>query len=332
MSSEYDVFISYARADRDCVVAIVDALESLGVSIWRDENEILGGEDFGPKIIDAIKRSQVMLVMCSAASMKSRNVQTEISVAWDFECRYLPLLLDESVTSEYPSQIRYWLQRSQWIVVRDRPREDWLSEVAKSLRSAGIACKEVESSTDADAIVPLIRPARSLEGLLQMAAFTDRIWPVRPHEVRRYNRGVVRDMGERPPIAENKFRLGEWVCLRLDVEKPGHLRLINIGTSGKVYGLCPSKYAPDTKLPAGDLILPQVGSPWEAFYISGSTGREQLLAIVSDESLDLDWTPRKPDAPTRILDEQDCIDLLSCLGKLDANHWSAQSTYFDVVN
>ena len=65
-----DVFVSYASRDVDRVVPIVAQLESAGVSVWRDQEQILGGGNYGPEIVEAIERSEVLMLMCSAATMQ----------------------------------------------------------------------------------------------------------------------------------------------------------------------------------------------------------------------------------------------------------------------
>ena len=121
-----DVFVSYASRDVDRVVSIVKQLESAGVTVWRDRERILGGDNYGPEIVEAIERSKVLMLMCSAASMRSRNVKQEIQVAWHYGRPYLPLLLDGTLGRSYPKQVQYWLEGCQWIDVLDRPPPEWL--------------------------------------------------------------------------------------------------------------------------------------------------------------------------------------------------------------
>src|SRR5205823_11788040 len=89
-----EVFISYASRNRDRVVPIARHLESAGVTIWRDQDEILGGENYGPKIVEGIKRCKLLMLMCTDASMRSKNVKQEIQLAWHFGRPYLPLLVE----------------------------------------------------------------------------------------------------------------------------------------------------------------------------------------------------------------------------------------------
>ena len=61
----------------------------------------------------------------------------------------------------------------------------------------------------------------------------------------------------------------------------------------------PSWFAPDTRLQAGEFYLPQRGSAYEAFELSGKPGRERMIAIVSDEPLGRDWLSSNREAASR---------------------------------
>ena len=89
-----DVFISYASRDGNRVVPIADALESVSISVWRDQNQILGGDCYGPVIVRAIRNCQALVLMCSDASLRSKNVKQEIQLAWKYDVPYVPLLLE----------------------------------------------------------------------------------------------------------------------------------------------------------------------------------------------------------------------------------------------
>jgi hypothetical protein len=56
-----------------------------------------------------------------------------------------------------------------------------------------------------------------------------------------------------------------------------------------------------------------------------------LLAIVTDEPLQLDWMPDDPKAPARVLEEDDIHELLEQLRNLPATSWTALASYFDVI-
>ena len=130
------LFVSYASADRDRVMPLVDVLVRAGVPVWIDREEIHGGANYGREIGEAIKDAAAFVLMASSLSLASRNVKQEIAVAWEYERPYLPLLL-EPVT--IPDEVKYWLTAAQWIEVLDKPEAAWLPQVLTALAPLGIA-------------------------------------------------------------------------------------------------------------------------------------------------------------------------------------------------
>jgi len=328
-----EVFISYASRDRDRVVAIARCLEAQGVRVWRDQKNILGGEIYGPAIVRGIRESKVLMLMCSDASLRSRNVTQEILLAWKYERPYLPLLL-ESV--RFPEQVEYWLEGWQWIEVLEEPSERWLPAVLASLAAAGVKCQAglgVDTTGGAGAGLVPVQPiplASTLDDLWRLARYTDQIWPI-PAARSRGNLRSLRDLGALRADAQHRFRLGERVRLVIESDRAGYLLLLDQGTSGRLYCLCPSAFAPDTRLAAGRTELPQAEPPYDAFTVTGLPGREQLLAIVTAEPLGLAWGTDDPRVPARVLSGSDRAELLNRLRGLEGDRWVALATYFDVV-
>src|SRR5688500_684519 len=88
------VFLSYASADQNRALAIADALATAGVSVWIDRRGIAGGTAWAQEIVAAVRTCNVVAVLCSTASMRSRNVRQELQLAWDCDRPILPLLLE----------------------------------------------------------------------------------------------------------------------------------------------------------------------------------------------------------------------------------------------
>ena len=93
---------------------------------------------------EAIEQARAILLMCSEASLTSRNVKQEIALGWRFEKPYLPLLLE---TVEIPKDVAYWLEAAQWVDVLDRPESEWLPKLAEALSRLGIESHLASSST-----------------------------------------------------------------------------------------------------------------------------------------------------------------------------------------
>ncbi len=149
------VFISYASADRERVLPVVDRLEAAGVTTWIDREGIHGGANYALEIAEAIEQATVLLLMCSQASLASRNVKQEIALAWRFEKPYLPLRLDPV---EIPKDVAYWLEGAQWVEVLDRPETVWLDDTAKALLPFGITLEPASVTLSSATSTPRERP------------------------------------------------------------------------------------------------------------------------------------------------------------------------------
>ena len=78
-----DVFISYAREDRDQAERLARALEAEGLGVWWDEESLRSSESFSESInraLDAVKR---VVVLWSPHSIASHWVDAEALHAWD---------------------------------------------------------------------------------------------------------------------------------------------------------------------------------------------------------------------------------------------------------
>jgi len=191
---------------------------------------------------------------------------------------------------------------------------------------------EAVSTTGQQALQPT-RPMAGLESLRKIAGFTDQIWPFPCQGSERgLTRSVLRDLGAPQDNVKHIYRLGSHVCLAIEADQECHLLLLDEGTSGKTYCLCPSQFAENTSIPKGRSILPQIKSPYNSFVVSGVPGREHLLAILTDEPLNLNWMPVNPNVPARVLNQADINNLIKKLNALEENKWTALSTYFDVIS
>src|SRR5205085_1678163 len=82
------------RVERPRAVQIADALEAAGVRVWLDRAAIAGGTSWGAEIVEGIQHCAALVICCTPAAMRSRNVKQEIQLAWRYEKPYLPLLLE----------------------------------------------------------------------------------------------------------------------------------------------------------------------------------------------------------------------------------------------
>jgi len=79
----YQVFISHATADKWLAVTICEKIEQLtGASTFRDDRDILGGDDIPDEIRRQIKQSSEMVVLLTPDSVNRQWVLLEVGAAW----------------------------------------------------------------------------------------------------------------------------------------------------------------------------------------------------------------------------------------------------------
>jgi TIR domain len=332
-SANPEVFVSYASHDRERVMTVASNLRSHEVSLWLDQHRIVGGASWAREIVQAIRSCKVLLLMCSDAAMRSRAVAQEIQLAWKYQLGYLPLLLERT---SFPEQVEFFLEGCQWIEVLDRPIEQWLADVLGALQNAGVLCSTpVHQGSSEESRIRPRRPLAGLEGLWSLAKFTDRIWPLVVEGRSSAPQSVtyeVREYGAPQPGVRHKIRLGSSVFWAIEWETSAHLLLLNHGSEEKTYCLCPSWFAPGTRLRPGVNLFPLEEAHCEPFVLTGIPGRESVLAIITDEPLGLDWMTADRSIPARVLDRHDLLELGRVLSNLRPDHWAVLATDFDVVD
>ncbi|MFB2894913.1 DUF4384 domain-containing protein [Aerosakkonemataceae cyanobacterium BLCC-F50] len=138
------------------------------------------------------------------------------------------------------------------------------------------------------------------EQLLKLATPTDKMGP---------KLAGVLDMGS---DYQECVPLGSNIIFEVKLETPGYLLLLEKGTTGRFWCLCPSVYAPQPSLPAGVAVLPQPVSGKKSFKITGSIGLEQIVAVIGKDKPNLDWLS-EGSGKTLQLEEGHLNELLKCL-------------------
>jgi len=96
-------FISYARADGEFALKLVQRLRADGIELWIDQLEIPTGTPWDRSIEVALKEAPGLLVVLTPASVASENVLDEVSYGLDYGKRIVPLLLTDC---EVPLRLR----------------------------------------------------------------------------------------------------------------------------------------------------------------------------------------------------------------------------------
>jgi TIR domain/FHA domain len=155
--STAEVFISYAQdEDGAPALALREALEREGVSVWIADDRIQGGQNYGPAVVDAIQTCKVVIVLISESSMRSPYVAREVQMAFEMDRCLLPLRLEGTPVSD---TVLFWLGGANWIDIMGQ-MESWLPKVVNTLISMGVAVASRENSDqDIAAMSDLPRPS-----------------------------------------------------------------------------------------------------------------------------------------------------------------------------
>jgi hypothetical protein len=97
-------------------------------------------------------------------------------------------------------------------------------------------------------------------------------------------------------------KLGSHIQFHLELENTGHLILLEKGTSGRLWCLCPSFFAPQSYLNSEKAVLPQKNSPQTSFKVTGVPGREEIVAIIAATSPPFPWLPKADQKPLQLLE------------------------------
>jgi hypothetical protein len=86
--------LSYASADADRVLGLRDSLAARGVQVWMDRTDIIPGTNWQKSIESAIRECAVLVVVISNASVLSREVEAEWTLALSLGKTVIPVVID----------------------------------------------------------------------------------------------------------------------------------------------------------------------------------------------------------------------------------------------
>lgn len=103
---KHDLFLSYSSKDLYEANSLNNFFSSIGINCWIDQNNIRFGL-YADKIMKAIDKSKVFLLILSPNSFKSRHVRTEVKEAFEKEIEIITVKIDEV---ELDDSLRYYTQ------------------------------------------------------------------------------------------------------------------------------------------------------------------------------------------------------------------------------
>ena len=90
------VFLSYARRDLPTLQPLLQDLRASGITIWRDQDSLYGGQQWPKAIGEAIAAHDALLLAWSHAAAASHFVELEWNTALALQKSILPCLLDQT--------------------------------------------------------------------------------------------------------------------------------------------------------------------------------------------------------------------------------------------
>lgn len=110
------VFISYAKEDKEIARKIYSDLRNIGVRVWLDEEDLLPGQKWKLAIREAIEDSSFFLALLSNHSLsKTGYVQNEMKIALEIAQEYpsneifiLPIRVEDCTPSDRFLQDLHW--------------------------------------------------------------------------------------------------------------------------------------------------------------------------------------------------------------------------------
>jgi TIR domain len=87
----FRVFLSHSYSDKAAVGAIHDQLATSGIEVWVSEQHPEPGSQVSSKILDAIRQTDVLVVLLTEASSVSQYVHQEIGAALIAKKPVIPL-------------------------------------------------------------------------------------------------------------------------------------------------------------------------------------------------------------------------------------------------
>ena len=128
----HDVFISYTNRDSDSANQVCQAIEKRGVKCWISPRDIDGGVFYPAAIIKAIKRSKMLVVVISSASMSSDHVISEVHAAFKSHLPIVALRIEDVKPSE---NIEYLLGPRNWVDAHQGKFSDHIETLAAEIET-----------------------------------------------------------------------------------------------------------------------------------------------------------------------------------------------------
>jgi hypothetical protein len=129
----YDIFVSYASANKEAVLAVVASLRELGYSVWVDNHQI--DSMWTQQAAKAINDALAVLFFASEASFESKNTLNELMLARKKRKTIFSVYLEKA---EPPNDFELLLIMAQDVYAYSVGEEEVLPAICKKLQANGV--------------------------------------------------------------------------------------------------------------------------------------------------------------------------------------------------
>lgn len=132
--ADIEVFISYARCDRDIIQPLINAIADKDYSVWTPEDNLQAGDQWDKQISEAIIRCAYKgfyIVVITQESIKSSFVEKELAFASSQGAWIIPVVIG---MPELPNDIMRWVGDYQQIPVESTENDfAWVVDMIDSV-------------------------------------------------------------------------------------------------------------------------------------------------------------------------------------------------------
>ena len=136
MAEAPEVFVSYARTDKERVLELAGKLRAAGVSLWLDTSGIDAATLWGEQIVHALESAKVLLLMLTGSAAESKNVAREVMLVSERNGNILPVHLEPM---QIPPTLKYQLAGIQHVeCFTESDSTDSLKTIVRALQRLGV--------------------------------------------------------------------------------------------------------------------------------------------------------------------------------------------------
>jgi hypothetical protein len=126
----HDVFISYASKDKVVADAVCASLEADHIRCYIAPRDVLPGQRYAQALVDAIHNAKAFVLVFSAASNASNQVEREVDRAVSCGLPILPLRVEDVMPCDW---LEYYLAGQHWLDALTPPLEAHLTRLSEAI-------------------------------------------------------------------------------------------------------------------------------------------------------------------------------------------------------